>query len=136
MFQGYSIKDFLEELHKMLLSTLIGNTTENVDVVCIRFYTVNLVKEWGLRENHANTSKTYETCGNKTNDQMIKGHGNTILRHFNILHNAENKCLPIYWLRKRHKNPSKIKFIIPAPKWSLRLISKSTTSIFKFTVEI
>ena len=53
MFQGYSIKDFLEELHKMLLSTLIGNTTENVDVVCIRFYTVNLVKERGLRENHA-----------------------------------------------------------------------------------
>ena len=63
------------------------------------------MKKQRLRGNHANIPKASETCENNTNNQMIKNHGSTILTHFNIFHNAKNKCLPsMYWLPKRHRN--------------------------------
>ena len=132
MLQGYYVKDSVKELHKIVLCTLIGNTDGNADVICIRFYALTLMKERGLRENHANTPKTYETCGNKTNDQLIKSHGNTILTQFNIPHNPENECLSsMYLLPNMYKNPAKTRFIIPAPNCSLEPLSKSITSVFK-----
>ena len=58
--------------------------------------------------------------------------GNTILPHFNIPLNAENKYLPsIYWLSKLHKNPTKARFTLAASICSLKSLSKSIASVFK-----
>ena len=52
---------------------------------------MTLIKELGPEENHASNSKTYETGVDKTTDQLINSHANTVSKHFKIYFNAENK---------------------------------------------
>ena len=90
------------------------------------------MKEVGLKANHTSTPKTHKTCVDKTNDQLISSHGNTILTHVNIFLNFGNKCLAsIYWLYKLYKSPAMARFIISAEKCSLKPLPKFPTSVFK-----
>ena len=53
-------------------------------------------------------------------------------KKFNLDVSAENECLPhIYWLPKMHKNPCKFRFIIAAPKCSIKPLNKVITAMFK-----
>ena len=51
------------------------------------------MKELVFSGNRANTTKIYETGGEKANDQLINNHDITILIHFVIFLNAKNKYL-------------------------------------------
>ena len=130
---GYSINDSLEELNKRIPYSPTDTANGNVYVISIRLYALTLMKKQRLRENYPNIPKASDTCANNTSNQLIRNHGSTILTHFDISHNAENKCLPsMYWLPKLHRNTAKIKFIIPVPKCSLKALSKSITYVFCF----
>ena len=61
----------LEELQHRLIVTPLDITNGNVAVIYEKNYVLNFMKEVGLKENHENTSKPFETYKDKSNLQLI-----------------------------------------------------------------
>ena len=90
-----------------------------------------LIKELNLQDS-SNLLKTYEQI-----DKIPTDVTNTILNEiktkFNINNvDSDNHCIPkMYWLPKMHKVPTKCRFIVAAPKCSIKPLTKAVTSAFK-----
>ena len=120
----------LADLHRNYVITPIDKATGNVAFICKRFYALVLIKELGLCPNMSND--TYKGVIGKTTEQIVTNHKKDLNGQFKLELDSDNQCLPhIYWLPKMHKNPIKFRFIIAAPKCSVKPLSKSITSIFK-----
>ena len=88
-----------------------------------------LFKELGICDS--NSTKTYKKFRTSIKT-IINNHKSVLKKKFNLDVSVENECLPhIYWLPKMHKNPSKFRFIIAAPKCSIKPLNKAITAIFK-----
>ena len=89
-----------------------------------------LIKELGLDGGIGND--TYKSVINKTEKNIITDHTKFLSKKFKIDVPVDNHILPhIYWTPKLHKSPIKFRFIIAAPKCSLKPLSKAVTKIFK-----
>ena len=119
----------LQQLHSNYVIAPIDKATGNVAVICKRFYAMVLFKELGI--TNSSTTKTYKKF--KTSIKTVVNNQKKILKNkFNLDVSAENECLPhIYWLPKMHKKPCKFRFIIAAPKCSIKPLNKAITAIFK-----
>ena len=94
-----------------------------------RYYAIVLLKELGIYDN--SNTETYKKLSSPK-EVIIHHQKDTLKNNFNLDVNQENECLPqIYWLPKMHKTPTKFKFIIAAPKCSIKSLSKSITAILK-----
>ena len=83
-----------------------------------------------MYDNVLNSNKTYDAIDD-IQENIIQGHC-TYLSNLKLSVDDTNKCIPnIYWIPKLHKNPSKARFIIAAPKCSLKPLSKAITSVLK-----
>ena len=70
----------------------------------------------------------------KTINQSIFGHTKFLRNGSNLVVDKENKKLPkVYWTSKLHKHPSKSKFIVTAPQFSVEYLSKGAPSIMMYT---
>ena len=79
----------------------------------------------------AGTNKTFIPV-RKTNNQIISCHTRFLVNKFNLAVDEENKRLPhIYWNPKLRKSPSKARFIIAAPQFSVNLVSIAVTLVLK-----
>lgn len=124
-----SVSSCLQNLHNNYVVVPIDKATGNVAFVCQRFYALVIVNELGLNPQHA--SPTYNLSSKSEND-IINNHTNFIRNKFNMKVQEDNKRLPrIYWLPKLHKNPSKFRFIIAAPKCSIKPLATSITLALK-----
>ena len=93
---------------------------------------MTLLKELGLQGNGNCSSETYVNVNNNSSENIINNHSKYLKKSFNLSLDLKDKCLPtIYWLPKLHKKPTKARFIIAAPKCSLKLMSKAITKVFK-----
>ena len=126
------IKNSLSELHDRYVITPIDKATGNVASICKQFYADVLIKELGITVNNEHTqSDTYKLISNTDAKSIITNHANKLKTEFNVDVKDENLCLPsVYWLPKMHKNPSKARFIIAAPKCSVKPLSKAITFYF------
>lgn len=79
MLHSVSIKNSLVELHQRSIFTETGNTNGKTVVICKIFYTLTLMKELRFKGKQASTPKIYDTCVDKTNDQLINSHINITL---------------------------------------------------------
>ena len=121
-------RNYLSELHDRYVIAPIDKATGNVALICKRFYADVLVKELGIG---GNKSATYEVVKRKC-DSVVKENKKDLKSKYNIEVSAVNETLPnIYWLPKLHKNPLKFRFIIAAPKCSIKPLSKAVTSVFR-----
>ena len=68
---GDFIKTSLEELQHRLILTPTDMTNGNVAVIYEKIYALTLMTKVTLRVNYGNTSRTYETYADKSNDQLI-----------------------------------------------------------------
>ena len=119
----------LERLHRQFVIAPIDKASGNVAFICKRFYAEVLVRELGLREGYSNN--TYINISQNPND-IIGEHVTCLQKEYKLSVEDDNRSLPhIYWLPKLHKNPSKFRFIIAAPKCSIKPLSKDITSILK-----
>ena len=127
------IKSSLQELQRDYIITPIDKANGNIAFTCKRFYALTLLKELGIEpNNNVSTSDTYNMINDKTPEDLVKIHESYINKNFNMSLKTDNKCLPsIYWLPKLHKKPTKARFIIAAPKCSLKPLSKAITKVFK-----
>ena len=128
VFQNYSSKKCIKELHDRFVIAPIDKATGNVAFICKRFYASVLVNELGLA---GQSSGTYIKCKNNL-DRLVSKQASDLKKVFSLDVDESNRCLPhIYWLPKMHKNPIKFRFIIAAPKCSVKPLSKAVAAIFK-----
>ena len=126
------VKKALDDLHDKFVITPVDKANGNIAVICKRYYAEVLAKELGLK-GHMNANQTYCEITNKSSNDLINQHLKDLDSEFKIKNiTPDNECLPkIYWIPKKHKIPSKARFIIASPKCSIKTLSKYITSVFK-----
>ena len=118
----------LDELKSKFVFVPIDKVTGNVALVCKQFYAIVLIDELGLK---GQPSETYGRVKKKP-DTLIKKNIRDLKDKFGIYVKSEDHQLPhIYWLPKLHKKPLKFRFIIAAPRCSVKPLSKAITSVFQ-----
>ena len=117
----------LAELHRKFVVVPIDKASNNVALICKRFYIQKLLNEVGVPGNQ---SPTYE-LSEEDPENIV--HNNALLcEKFGITLEERLKALPfMYWLPKMHYNPPRARFIIASSTCSTKPLSKITSSIFK-----
>ena len=125
-----SVKLSLSALRDRFVICPIDKATGNFSFVCKRFYATVLLKELGLKDGPL--SMTYAMISDQEIDSITKKHVDDLKSKFSIdTDNSDIKLPNMYWLPKKHKNPTKFRFIIAAPACSMKPLAKHITSIFK-----
>ena len=123
-------KQALKQLHKNYVITPIDKATGNVAFICKRFYAKILLEELDL--NTSNKDKTYIEITEFSKETIINKHKSELKDLFGIDIEESNLVLPgMHWLPKKHKNPSKARFIVAASLCTLKPLARSLTSVFK-----
>ena len=121
-------KAYLDELHTKFVIVPIDKASNNVAIVCKRFYITSILDELGIP---GNTSPTYELV-NRSASSIIET--NSILVQSNLGINLEERSLSlphIYWMPKMHYTPCRKRFIIASSHCSTKPLSKIISKIFK-----
>ena len=124
----------LKELHKNYVICPIDKATGNVAIICKRFYAYILFKELNIPTIIRDMTTTGTYCSESTlsAEEIVKKHRDDLMSKFGLSVKEDNECLPhMYWLPKKHKDPSGSRFIVAAPKCSVKPLSKYVTSVFK-----
>ena len=124
------VLEALKSLHDQYVLAPIDKATGNVAVICKQHYAYVLAKELGM---FGAVNQTYEPVSDVSSELIVDKTIIDIDKKFGIKNvPVEQHCLPhMYWFPKKHKTPSKARFIVAAPKCSVKPLSKSITAIFK-----
>ena len=127
-----SSKICLKNLKRQYVITPIDKATGNVSFVCKRFFAKTLVTELGIGRNvDSEEDGTYVSVQDNLDDILNK-HKNDLKSKFGIDVTTDDNGLPnMYWIPKKHKIPSKARFIIGASHCSVKPLAKALTSVFK-----
>ena len=124
------MKDELAVLQQKYVICPIDKATGNFSFICKRFYAQVLAKELGLVGGQP--SETYQHCEENNADDVISQNLEDIKTKFKIETHHDDKKLPhMYWLPKKHKTPTKFRFIVAAPACSVKQLARKLTSVFK-----
>ena len=117
----------LAELHGKFVVVPIDKASNNVALICKRYYIQKLLSEVGVP---GDTSPTYHLSGNNS-DAVIESNSKLCTK-FGFPLEEKLKALPfMYWLPKMHYNPPRARFIIASSSCSTKPLSKITSYIFK-----
>ena len=113
----------------------MDRASNNVAIVCKRYYAVVIINKIGVIGHRNHTYfKINESC-----DEIIN-ENTEYAKRFGFKITEKEKRLPImYWIPKRHKNPTGARFIIAFKISTTKQISKSVFSVFKlayFQIEV
>ena len=117
----------LSELHKKFVVVPIDKASNNVAIICKRFYVQKLLNEVGIP---GDISPTYKISERNPEDII---YDNTILceKYGNSLEDRM-KTLPfMYWLPKMHYSPPRCRFIVASSSCSTKPLSRTASSIYK-----
>ena len=120
------VKLALNDLHEKYVFTPIDKANNNIAIICKKFYISTLIRELGLYDNVLNSNKTYDAIDD-IQENIIQGHC-TYLSNLKLNVDDANRCIPnisealSLTNPKFPKQPSKARFIIAAPKCSLKLL--------------
>jgi len=125
-------KKCLNNLQRQYVITPIDKATGNMAFICKRFYAKILVEELGFGRNESlEEDGTYVSIQDSKED-IVNRHTAELKSKFGIDVGIDNLSLPnMYWIPKKHKVPSKTRFIVAASLCSMKPLAKSLTSIFK-----
>ena len=126
-----SVLKALKSLCDQYVLVPIDKATGNVAVVCQRYYAEVLAKELGLL---GSTNQTYKSFPDISTETIVDKTLRDLDKKFSFknIPPVEQHSLPnMYWLPKMHKTPIKARFIVAAPKCTVKPLSKAITKIFK-----
>ena len=108
----------LDNRHKDFVVVPIAKATDNIDLVCTRFYASVITRELGL--NNYSSTDTYSNAGGLSANDIIDGNIRDLKIKFGIDNiPIKNHRLPnMYWMPKMHKNP-------------IKRLARTITSIFR-----
>ena len=121
-------KAYLEEFHSKFVLVPIDKASNNVAIVCKRFYITSILDELGLP---GDTSPTYELV-TKSASTIIETNTHLVKSTLGIELDESSLSLPqIYWMPKMHYTPCRKRFIIASAHCSTKPLSKIVSKVFK-----
>ena len=123
--QNQDVTSALADLHNKFVIVPIDKATNNIAIVCKRFYIQKLMSEVGVP---GDTSPTYKLSENDPNNIV---HDNSMLcEKFGRKMEDRQKSLPfIYWVPKMHYNPPRFRFIVASSSCSTKPLSSIASTI-------
>ena len=123
-----AVLNYLENIHKKFVIVPIDKASNNVAIVCKRFYIASIIDELGIP---GNTSPTYKVV-NKSAACIIDDNEHLVKSLLGQDLDERSRSLPsIYWMPKMHYNPCRKRFIIASANCSTKPLSKVISKIFK-----
>ena len=121
------VVEYLKLLHDKFVLVPIDKASNNIAIICKRYYVEVILKEIG----HIGAgNSTYEKIERSVED--IVEENCEYAEHSGFKVDETEKELPImYWIPKMHKHPSASRFIIASKKCSTKQISKAVSNAFK-----
>ena len=127
LLENEEVVTALSQLHSKFVVVPIDKASNNVAIICKRFYIQKLLNEVGVP---GDASPTYKLSERDPSDVIAN---NVLLcDKFGLSIEDRLKTLPfMYWMPKMHYNPPRARFIIASSTCSTKPLSKITSSIFK-----
>ena len=121
-------KAYLDELHSKFVIVPIDKASNNVAIVCKRFYITSILDELGIP---GNSSPTYELV-NTSASYIIDNDVHLVQSNLGENLDERSRTLPhIYWMPKMHYSPCRKRFIIASVHCSTKPVSKIVSKMFK-----
>ena len=129
MLQNVNVKACLSDLHNKFVFVPADKASNNIIIICKRYYIETLIKE--LRLDNCSTptgNSTYTSCQMSSED--IVNTYDTFMKSLGIELSEEDKRLPYQnWTPKLHKSPVKHRFIAGSTKCTTKQLSILLTKI-------
>jgi len=123
-----TVKTYLDDLHKKFVIVPIDKASNNVSIICKRFYITSILDELGIP---GNSSLTYELVDSSPST-IIDENEHLVQSILGQNLDERSRSLPqIYWMPKMHYTPCRKRFIIASSTCSTKPLSKVTSNIFK-----
>ena len=128
------VKNYLENFQKEFVLVPTDKASNNISIVCKKFYVKTLLKEVGFFDIDRKQDRTYQEI-KLTSEEIIKSHEKKN-KTFGVTIDQKQYHLPVLlWIPKMHKNPSKQRFIAASHSCTSKnlssLVSKSLKLIQK-----
>ena len=110
------VQNYLKNLQDQFVSTPTDKATNNLSIICKKFYVESLINEL---ENTPSYESTHLTV-----DGIVKDHEDV----FNEVHkmgDKDNKLPHMYWLPKHHKSPVSSRFVVSGRNCTVKSLSKN-----------
>ena len=118
---------YLENLHSHYVLVPIDKASNNVAIICKRFYIERIVQEIGLC---GSSSETYKVSAKNIND--VISNNIELCSHLKLDVSEKHHSLPImYWMPKMHYTTSRARFIIASTVCSTKPLSKLMSVFFR-----
>ena len=126
IFKDPNVVTCLENLHNKFVLVPIDKASNNIAIICKRFYIEKLLKEVGILYTPSNTYSLVHTPLKDIADLNI-----TLCKSYNPPVSERDEKLPcMYWTPKMHYTPSRSRFIVASASCSTKPISKVVSVIF------
>ena len=122
-----AVSKHLNELHEKYVLVPIDKASNNIAIICKKYYVAVILKEIGILDAG---NETYEKI-NKNQEKIIQDNleYNTRYKFSNA---SKDKILPlVYWIPKLHKNSVGSRFIIASKNCSTKPLSNAVSNVFK-----
>ena len=117
----------LNDLHDKFVVVPIDKASNNVAIICKRYYIQQLLDEVGVP---GDTSPTYKMSDRDTQD--VIGDNSALCEKFGLSLEDRMMTLPfMYWLPKMHYSPPRCRFIVASSSCSTKPLSKLASTIYK-----
>ena len=127
ILQDHGVQAALVEIHNNFVIVPIDKATNNVAIICKRFYIQKLLNELGIPGDSSSTYKLSDSSPSSVIDDNI-----ILCEKFGLSLEERQKSLPfMYWLPKMHYTPSRSRFIVASSSCSTKPLSKLASSIYK-----
>ena len=127
LLQDQDVSSALAELHSKFVIVPIDKASNNIAIVCKRFYIQKLLNEVGVP---GDTSSTYKLSERNPDD--IVNDNSMLCEEFGLKLEERLKSLPfMYWLPKMHYSPPRFRFIVASSSCSTKPLSSLASTVYK-----
>ena len=119
--------EYLQNFHHKFVLVPIDKASNNIAVICKKYYVEVILKEIGVLGQN---NETY-LLSNKTKDEIIRDN-HEYAKRLGLSVSDHDMDLPVmYWTPKMHKTPTSHRFIIASNHCVTKPISKAVSSVFR-----
>ena len=127
LLQNQDVLSALAELHDKFVIVPIDKASNNVAIVCKRFYVQKLLTEVGVP---GDTSSTYKLSDRNQDDIIFDN--SLLCERFGLTLEERQKSLPyMYWMPKMHYDPPRFRFIVASSSCSTKPLSSLASTVYK-----
>ena len=127
VLQRTDVIEYLQNLHSKFVLVPIDKAANNVSIICKRFYVEVMLKEIGILGEGNNTYLR----GDLSKEHIIHDNVEYAKRLQLNVTDKELDLPAMYWIPKKHKQPTGKRFIIASKQCSTKQISSAVSNVFK-----